>query len=230
MYDRGKASNPELLLQRSDAINWIAHPDEGGKRASHAIASESGVWIIDPIDGPGVDEWIEELGEVVGVTVLTCWHARDAEIFADRYDISVHIPQGMGRIADIVDAPIERYDSDQGFDDFETHWCNPFPMWEEIFLYHEGSGTLIAPDSLGTSGAHITGDERIGLELFRRLQPPTAVADFEPDRILVGHGEPITEDASEALREALDGSRRTFPQAFLSNGPHTLKMLVGALR
>lgn len=230
MYDRGEASDPERVLQTSDAISWIAHPDEGGQRASHAIATESGVWIIDPIDGPGVDEWIEELGDVEGVAVLTCWHARDADTFANRYNVPVHIPTGMGRIADMVDAPIERYESEDGFDDFETHWCNPFPRWEEIFLYHDASGTLIAPDSLGTSGAHKTGDERIGLELFRRLQPPTAVAHFEPDRILVGHGQPITEDASAALTDALEQSRRTFPRAFLSNGPHTLKMLIGALR
>jgi len=231
VYDRGDSAGARVA-EFDDAITWIAHPDEEAKRASHAIRTDEGVWVIDPIDAPGIDEAIEDLGAVVGVAVLTCWHARDAGVLARRHDVAVHVPEWLDRIEERVEAPVERYALAPGTREsgFHTIPCRPFPRWQEAFLYHEPSATLVAPDSLGTSDLHLVGEERLGLAFFRRLQPPRQLAGLEPDRILVGHGEPIADDAAGALDSALTGTRRTFPTALLENGPDSLRSIVSVLR
>jgi len=231
MYDRSQPTDPQITLDEETACSWMAHPDETGKRGSHAIKTDEGVWLLDPLDAPGVGDAIDELGDVTGIAVLSAYHARDADTFARRYDVPVWIPEWMGRVEERVDAPIERYtlapsESDQGF---RTLPCRPFPGWQEAFLYHEPTATLAVADSLGTVPFALVGDERLGLSVFRRLQPPTQLAGLEPDRILVGHGSPVTEDPTGALETALKNPRGTFPSALRENGSVSLQAMLGAV-
>lgn len=231
VYDRSDSAGLERTLETDTACSWIAHPDEEGQRASHALKTEQGVWVIDPLDAPGTDELIESLGAVAGVAVLSSWHARDAGAFARRYDVSVHIPEWMDRVEQRVDAPVEQYplapeNPGQGL---YTIPCRPFPLWQEVFLYHEPTKTLITPDSLAAAPLALLDGERLGLPVPRRLQPPLQLRGLEPDRILVGHGSPVTEDATMALETALDDSRSTFSEAVRENGADSLKSLLGVL-
>jgi hypothetical protein len=73
-------------------------------------------------------------------------------------------------------------------------------------------------------------DERLGLPLFRRPQPPVQLRGLAPDRILVGHGEPVTERAGDALANTLDGARRTLPRALVETGPPALRGALAAVR
>jgi len=50
-----------------------------------------------------------------------------------------------------------------------------------------------------------------------RLTPPQTLRQFDPDRILVGHGEGVFTNATSLLRDALDGSRRRAPWLFAKN-------------
>lgn len=229
IYIRSESDGARITAEWDGGVSWIAHPEEGGKRGSHAIQTTDGVWLVDPIDAPNVDDHIRSLGTVTGVAVCSQYHARDAARFAHRYDVAVYAPEWMGRLERRIAAPIERYALTP---DPEVRClpCRPFPGWAEVFWYHEPTATLVVPDSLGTVDAFRIGDERLGLELFRRLQPPVQLTGLEPDRILVGHGAPVTEDAPEALRTALSGTRRSFPTALLANGPESVRSIVGALR
>jgi hypothetical protein len=231
MYDRSEPTDPTITLDDETVCSWMAHPDETGQRGSHAIKTDEGVWVLDPLDAPGVEETIDELGDVAGIAVLSAYHARDADTFAHRYDVPVWIPEWLDRVEERVDAPIERYtlapgQADQGF---RTFSCRPFPGWQEVFLYHEPTGTLAVADSLGTVPFALVGDERLGLSVFRRLQPPTQLSGLEPDRILVGHGSPVTEDATDALETALENPRGTFPSALKENGKVSLQAMFGAV-
>lgn len=233
MYDRTQSDSAALVGDFDDVRSWIAHPDEEGMRASHAIRTQNGVWVIDPIDAPNVDGILDSLGEVVGVTVTSCYHGRDAGRIASRHDVAVHVPEWMGRVVDTVDAPLTRYalKPDEGYDspEFDTIFCRPFPGWQEVFLYHDPSGTLVTPDSLGTTDIHCLDDERLGLSVFRRLQPPRELAGLDPEHILPGHGEPLTEDATVALHSALDDARASFPSALASNGIDSMRAGLGAM-
>lgn len=232
MYDRRASDGIEVVGDWDDALSWVAHPHEDGSRASHAIRTDAGVWVLDPLDGPDLDDALDELGEVVGVAVLSCWHSRDAGDVARRHGVAVHVPAWMDRVAKRVDARLERYTLAPGGSEagFWTIFCRPFPGWQEVFLYHEPSGTLVTPDSLGTSPLNVVGDERLGLPVFRRLQPPVQLRGLEPERILVGHGAPVADGAGEALETALDGARRSFPTALVEHGPGSVRSMLGALR
>jgi hypothetical protein len=230
MYERGASTGAAIIGEWDDGVSWIAHPAEEGQRASHALETEAGVWLLDPLDAPGVDGIVEPLGDVVGVAVLSCWHARDASALAERHGVPVAAPEWLGRIEERVTAPVERYALAPGDVGFRTIPCRPFPGWEEVLLYHEPSGTLVVPDSLGTTDLHLVGDERLGLAWFRRFQPPRQLLGLEPERILVGHGDPVTENPAPALQHAIEGARRTIPRALVETGPGSVRSVLGVLR
>ncbi|MEY7849849.1 hypothetical protein AB7C87_11705 [Natrarchaeobius sp. A-rgal3] len=229
-YARTGPEEIRAIDRWDDGVGWLAHPDEFGRRASHAVRGEDGIWLLDPLRGVGVETLVADLeGDVAGVVVCSCWHARDADWFAREYDVPVFVPEWMDRVEERTDAPVRRYRG--AFDpSVRVIRCEPIPMWDEAILYWESHGTLYVPDSMGTIDAFLAGNERIGLELFRRLTPPRRLRRFEPDRILVGHGEGVFDDATRALENALAGGRRRFPRAVLESGPGTVRSLVGAVR
>jgi hypothetical protein len=229
IFERGPSDGADVTVEFDGGLSWQAHPHEEGQRSSHALRTDAGVWILDPLDAPNVEERIASLGDVAGVAVLSCYHARDADVFARRYDVPVHVPTWMGRVGKLADAPIERYTLSPS-PEFRVLPCRPFPAWQEVFWYHEPTATLVVPDSLGTVDSFCVGDERLGLELLRRLQPPTQLSGLDPERILVGHGPGLTTEAGSALAEALDGARWTFPAAARENGVQSVRSILSALR
>jgi hypothetical protein len=215
-----------------DGVGWLAHPGEIMRRASHALATEARVWLVDPLDAPGVDDLIAEYGDVAGVVVLSNYHARDAAAFARRYDVPVTVPEPMAGLV-TFDAPVETVpvgDSLGGYELIEVAVDGILGAeWHEYGLF-DGE-TLVVGESVGAAPYLRAGDERLGVMLLRRLDPPRdALADRDPDRVLSGHGAGVHEDAAEALGEALDNSRRRFPRALLENGLHQIRTVLAALR
>ena len=229
-YKRSSANDIRIIDRWDDGFGWVAHPDETGQRASHAINGDDGVWLVDPVDAPGLDDHLAELGEVVGVAVLCSYHARDAEAVANRHDVSVHIPRWMSRIPEQVDVQIERYDTRLGESGFEIDRCEPLGLWQEAVAYRETDGTLIVPDLLGSGPGYTVGDERVGVVLSHRLVPPReTLGDLTPERILFGHGEGVFTDAGTALDTALSGARKRFPRALLTEFGTNLRLFAAAI-
>ncbi len=50
---------------------------------------------------------------------------------------------------------------------------------------------------------------------FWRFSPPTELGDLAVERVLVGHGEPVTENAQTALEEAIAGVHGSAGEAIL---------------
>lgn len=230
MYDRSESDGARVVHEWDEGVSWVAHPDEGGERASHALLGADGLWVVDPLDAPNLDDILDDVGDVTGVAVLSSWHARDADRVADRHDVAVHVPEWMSRVTDRVDAPVERFTLTPGESEFQTISCRPFPLWDEAFLYEEQTATLVIPDSMGTADYCTIDDERLGLQWFRRPQPPHELRGFEPAQILVGHGTPITEQAPLALETALENARRQFPQAVAANASRSARSLIDVVR
>ena len=229
-YDRGAPADLQAVDRWDGGVGWLAHPDEAGRRTSHAIRGEDGTWVIDPLDAPGVDDLLAGLGEVAGVAVLSNYHARDAGAIACRHDVPVHVPAWLERVPARIDAPVERFDGELGHSGFEVRRLAPFPGWVEGVAYRESDGTLYVPDVLGTAPLYTVGDERVGVYLLCRPFPPRRVlGDLDPDRLLLGHGAGVFEDAGEALADALAGARRRFPAALVGSGPAQVRALLDAL-
>ncbi|MFD1597073.1 hypothetical protein ACFR97_16210 [Haloplanus litoreus] len=188
------------------------------------------MWVIDPLDAPGIDEELSALGDVRGVLVCSNYHVRDAERFATRYGVPVYCPSWLSRAVSKLDAPIDLETDTVGTSGFELRRCRPFPGWSEAVAYRESDETLYVPDVLGTAPLFTVGEEQLGMYLLCRFVPPRAVFDdLTPRRILVGHGTGIFENASIALRTALDGARRRVPAALRANGWGQLRALTAAL-
>lgn len=207
---------------RAGGAGWIAHPEEGMQRASHAVVADGDVWVVDPVDAEGLDEFLAELGTVAGVVVLLDRHKRDCARLARRHDVAVHVPRVMADIAGDFDAETTMVDGSLPGTPFALKTVvdstvvpvEPF-RWREVAIHHPDWGTLLVPESLGTVSYMRTGEERLGVHPMRRFTPPRSLATFEPEIVLVGHGPGIHEDAAAAVRTAVEGARRRAPGLYL---------------
>lgn len=215
-----KKTQPATEFEEIDrwdgGVGWLAHPDETMLRASHALATDDGVWVVDPVDAPGVDDLFAEFGEVVGVAVLLNRHFRDAADVARRHDVPVSVPSWFDRIPEL-DAPLQRFDDRLPGTDYRVLTLRDSFGWEETALYHEGDGTLVVPETVGNAPYYTTPGERLGVHPLLRLTPPAVLRGLRPERVLVGHGRGVLDDATRALTNALDGSRRRTPKLYAQN-------------
>lgn len=215
-------------------VGWIAHPEEILQRASHALVTEgesdeSEVWVVDPLDADGIDDLLAEIGTVAGVVVLSNHHLRDAAAIANRHGVSIHLPHAMQGVAETLDAPVERVADELGHTGYELLTVNFMTGWQEFALY-DGE-TLVVSESVGTAPHFLTSEERLGVITLLRLLPPRAAfGGLDPERILLGHGEGVFEEAAAALTDALAGSRRRFPRALAENGSDQFRTLSAVLR
>ncbi len=201
------------VIDRFDGgIGWIAHPDETMQRASHALSTPTGLWLVDPVDCPGLDDLLAEYGDVAGVVVLLDRHRRDAAALARRHDASVWVPAFMNDLADELEVPVERFRRELANTGYVARELIDRRFWKEAVLYHEDRELLVVPETLGTASYFRTGDRPVGVHPMLRVRPPRTVGRFRPDRLLVGHGAGVDEDAATHIREALDGARRRIPK------------------
>jgi hypothetical protein len=169
-------------------------------RTAHALVVDGGVWLIDPVDVPGLDERIRAAGEPRGVVQLLDRHNRDCAELAARYGVPHIGPR------DAADTP------------FSLIGVVSVPRWHERALWWEAGRVLAVADVLGTRPYFLAPGDQLGVHPFLRLTPPRTLRGLEPLHILVGHGKGVHgEEAPAALRNALDTARRRAPAAY-ANG------------
>jgi hypothetical protein len=211
-------------------VGWIAYPGETMERASHAVAvpneetETDDVWVFDPVDAPGLDDLLADLGTVAGVVVGLDRHKRDSAAIATRHGVSVWVPEWMTGVASELDAPVERFGdrlADTGFEAFRIR-DSSLPPWQEVGFF-DGE-TLIVPEALGSASYYRGARERIGVHPMLRLMPPTdALSGLNPDRVLVGHGVGVLDGAAVAVEDALSSSRSKAPGLYAK----TLRSAIG---
>lgn len=161
-------------------------------RTSVALRAGGRVWLIDPVDVPGLDARVRALGEPAAVLQLLDRHNRDCAVVAAR--LGVEHRRTWERAGEMPFAVL-------------PVWRNR--LWREVALWDPATRTLAVPETLGTVPAFRARRERLGWHPLARLKPPRAVfAGLEPERILVGHGSALVDDAADALRELLAAPRR----------------------
>ena len=177
-------------------FGWLV--EDATCRTSHALAADGGVWLVEPLDVPGLDDRIATLGEPRGVIQLLDRHDRDCATLAGRLGVPHHrVP-----FAGIPEAP------------FEFLPIARLPVWRELALWWPQERTLVVADALGTLPYFREPDTRLGIHPLLRLAPPRRLADIEPTRVLCGHGEGIHGDGvPDELRAVLARSRRGLPAA-----------------
>jgi hypothetical protein len=171
-------------------LTWVM--DEPMQRASHALADEGRVWLVDPVDDAEALERVAALGTPVAVLQLLDRHNRDCAPIAQRLGIPhLIVPESLS------DAP------------FVVHRVIRRRLWKEVALWWPARRALVVAEVLGTADAFAVGDGPVGVHPMVRLLPPNGLARFEPEHLLVGHGPPVHGDeTTAATREALAHSRR----------------------
>lgn len=181
------------------ALGWIAPEPAFMQRCSHALASGGKVWLVDAVDGEGVEERIRALGAPAGVIQLLDRHGRDCTSLALRLRVPLYkiplqaVPGSPFRPIKIL---YNRY-------------------WQEIALWWQECQVLVCADALGTAPYYLAPGERLAVHPLLRLVPPQRLGGLEPAHVLCGHGEGIHEDAASALHEALASSSRRLPRWLL---------------
>ncbi|WP_137286745.1 hypothetical protein [Halorussus salinisoli] len=215
------ATDYEEIDRWDDGVGWIAHPDETMLRASHALATDAGVWVTDPVDAAGIDDLIAEFGDVAGVVVLLNRHYRDANDIARRHDVPVYVPAWFDRVPEL-EAELHRFDARLPGTDYKLLKVADSFGWEEAALYDDERGTLVVSESVGNAPYFTTPGERIGVHPMMRLTPPSELRGLRPERVVLGHGRGVLDDAARALDDAIRGARRSTPKLYAEN----LRMLL----
>lgn len=221
MKGEGEPEDWEEVDTRDDGFGWIAYPEEQMQRASHALATDDGVWLLDPVDVHGLDDRLDELGEVTGVAILLDRHKRDAAELATRYDVPVSIPAWMDGVEDALDAPVERFTSTLGDTDYRAIRVIDNRFWQECAV--TDGDVLYVPESVGTTPYFRGSDDPLGVHPMLRVFPPRrALGNESPQHLLVGHGAGIHENAGGALSDALTKARTTAPRLYVRTIRHFL--------
>lgn len=166
------------------------------RRTSHALAAAGRVWLIDPIEGEGVEERVRALGEPAGVIQLIDRHNRDGAALAARLGVPLHVVPESLPGSPFTFLPVLR-----------GRW------WKEVALWWPERRILVCADALGTVPFFRAGDEAAGLHPFFRLKHPRALEGLPVEHLLVGHGEGLHgETAAATVEHALRTGRRRFPR------------------
>jgi hypothetical protein len=161
------------------------------RRCSHALAVDGRVWVLDPVADDEALERARSLGEPAAVVQLLDRHNRDSVEVAQRLGVPLHVvPRTAPHGAPFEVVPL---------------LANRF--WREVALWFPALGTLVVAEAVGTAQFFRAPRERLGVSPPLRLFPPRRLLAFEPEHLLVGHGEGVHEDATGALRDAITRAR-----------------------
>ena len=179
------------------AYSWLV--EEPATRTSHVLASDGRVWFVDPLDwAPALDR-AQALGTPAAVVQLLDRHTRDCAEIARRLGVPHLVVPDEIASSPFACVPVLRVRG-----------------WRETALWWPQTRTLVVAEAIGGNRFFRAGDEPVGVHLLLRPKPPRRLAAYEPEHLLLGHGEGVHgEAAAAALREAVATARRRLPRALL---------------
>jgi len=175
-------------------FSWIQ--DEVMTRTSHALATDAGVWLVDPVDDPVPLARAAALGPPAGVLQLLDRHNRDGAALAERLGVPhlrlpVSVPGSPFSVVSVVD----------------------LPRWREIALWWPEHRVLVVAEAVGTNRVYAVGPSPVGIHPLLRQRAPRALRGQRPEHLLVGHGPGVHGPAAAAgLESAYHHSRRDLPR------------------
>ncbi|HZE06186.1 MAG TPA: hypothetical protein VE127_13235 [Solirubrobacteraceae bacterium] len=178
-------------------LTWLE--TSGMRRAAHALQDGERVWLVDPFADDAALAAAAELGRPAGVIQLLDRHNRDCAAIARRFQVPLwHLPQT------VPDSP------------FEVVSVISLPVWREVALWWEQQQALIVAEAVGTAPLFALG-RRLGVHPMLRVTPPRgALSRHRPERVLVGHGQPVQSGGAAALTDALAAARGDIPRLVLA--------------
>lgn len=187
---------PATVEEHPLGLTWVV--PEPMERAFHALADAGRVWLVDPLDDPGLTD-ASALGEPVAVLQLLDRHNRDCAEVAERLGVP-HL-----KVPDAVPGS-----------PFEAIAAVRMPGWRETALWWPARKALVVAEALAANPMHTGGTQRVGMHLFLRPWPPRPLRDYRPEHLLLGHGRGVHGPEAEAdLETAYARARRDLPRVLL---------------
>ena len=176
-------------------FGWL-DDEERMQRASHALGTESGVWVTDPVEWPEAEDRIRALGEPRGVLQLLDRHDRDCAALAERHGVPhLKVPDAVPGTP-LKTIPVVR-----------------FPGWKETALWWPEQDALIVAEVVGSNDYYTGGRAAVGMHPMLRALPPRGLRSYSPRHLLMGHGAGVHgAAATPALRQAHQRARRDIPR------------------
>jgi hypothetical protein len=172
-------------------LTWVV--EEPMQRAFHALVDAGRVWLVDPLDGPHIDD-VAALGKPAGVLQLLDRHNRDCAEIAARLEVP-HL-----KVPDAVPGS-----------PFEAIPALRVPRWQETALWWPAQQALVVAEVLAANPMH-AGDRPVGVHLFLRAWPPSSLRGYRPEHLLLGHGHGVHgPEATVDLETAYARARRDLP-------------------
>jgi hypothetical protein len=187
-------------------LTWVV--EEPMERAFHALVDDGRVWLVDPLDHPGLPEVedVAKLGEPAGVLQLLDRHNRDCAAIAAKLGVP-HL-----KVPDAVPGS-----------PFEAIPVLRVPGWKETALWWPQRRALVVAETLAGNPMHTGGEQAVGVHFLLRARPPRSLRHYDPEHLLLGHGHGLHGPAAAAAVEtAYARSRRDLPRV-LSKLPGTLR-------
>ena len=194
---------------------WTGYHEEWKEDVGSVYCETAdGVVLIDPLVPQddrerfwnALDRDVERVGGPVHVLVTVFWHTRSAAEMSERYEAQLWAPSSARaavarRAGDVTHAfrPGDRLPG--AIEPFRTARRTEVVYWiphhrtlvPGDVLIGDGRGAAMCPESwLPDATGHV--------ELAASLRP---LLELPVERILLSHGDPVLEDAPEALRKAL---------------------------
>ncbi len=143
----GHSAARVLFCDESDfGFGWISPKPGWMARASHALATDGDVWLIDPVDFDGLDDRLRSLGDPTGVLQLFGRHHRNCASIAARLGVRhLVVPET------VVDSP------------FETIPITGLPGRQETALWWAEKRTLIVAEAVGTAAYYRAHGQPLGI-------------------------------------------------------------------
>lgn len=165
------------------------------ERASHALVDDGRVWLVDPLDGPEIEDAVA-LGEPAAILQLLDRHDRDCAEIAARLEVP-HL-----KVPDAVPGS-----------PFEAIAAVRIPRWQETTLWWPRKRALVVAEVLAANPMHTGGEQRVGMHLFLRPWPPSSLRGYRPEHLLLGHGKGVHgPEAAAAVETAYARARRDLPR------------------
>lgn len=171
-------------------FSWIV--DDPMTRTSHALSADGRVWLVDPVRYEPALDRARALGTPAAVVQLLDRHDRDSAALAVELDVPhLVVPDRLPSTP------------------FEVVPVLASRRWHEVALWWPSEHTLVVAEAVGTNRFFTGGGGAAGVHLLMRLAPPRdALGPFQPEHLLVGHGEGLHgPEATGALETALATAR-----------------------
>jgi glyoxylase-like metal-dependent hydrolase (beta-lactamase superfamily II) len=187
----------ELSVWHSPHPEWEPGEDWPQEVPVVRIETEDEIVLIDPFLPPGDD--FDPGGKPVRVLVTQAAHYRGTDDFVERYGASVWAPATTRWKRP---SPVTTTELPAGIEALELDG-EP----QQVVFFIPEHATLVTGDVLsGTGGRfHVFVDEADAARLLPALE---AIAELPIERVIIPHGDPVTEGGAERIRAAVAEARR----------------------